>query len=87
MKWRVAEVISILLMGASLLIFDYKIYQYHNIKNTDDNNEAQVIEGKIQQIDKQIEEKEKEIQSLQVEKAWKVEVYTTWENEVKKLYQ
>ena len=73
-----------LLLVISLVILGYQIYQYYGFKEVNNDKKIKNVEEKIQKIEKEIEEKEKEKQSLEQEKAWKMEVYKTWEKEVKK---
>ena len=70
-------------MMISLLLLGYQIYRYYYLPEDNKDSEIQEIEEKNKNIEKEIEEKEKEKQSLEKEKAWEMEVYKTWEKEVK----
>lgn len=60
----------------------FQIFRYYQVKGESREKKVQAFTKKIEDVMKEIEEKEKEKQSLEEEKAWKIEVYKTWEKEV-----
>lgn len=82
MSGKVVKITGLLMM-ISLLLLGYQIYRYYYFPKENKDSEIQEIKEKNKNIEKEIEEKEQEKQSLEKEKAWKMEVYKTWEKEVK----
>ena len=75
---------TVFLLGISILLLGYEVFQYQDSKVEDPSNQrAQTMDEKIHKIEEKIAEKEKEKHSLEEEKAFKIEVYKVWEKEVK----
>ena len=81
MNGKVVKITGLLLV-ICLLLLGYEVFQYYQLPEKSREKEIQIVDDKIKNISQKKEEKEKEKQSLEEEKAWKIEVYQTWEKEV-----
>ena len=63
----------------SLLLLGYQIVRYLPYKDDKKENKVEEVNSEIQKIDIKIEEDKKKKKALEEEKAWKIEVFHTWE--------
>lgn len=84
MSGKVVKLTSFFLI-LGILLLGVQIYRYYDSTKETRKKEIQEIEKKLESTKKKIEEMEKKKQSLEEEKAWKIEVYKTWEKAVNSL--
>ena len=84
MSGKIIKLTSVFLI-LCILLLGFQVYRYYDSTKESREKEIQELEKKIESSKKDIEEKEKKRQSLEEEKAWKIEVYKTWEKAVNSL--
>lgn len=84
MKWVVGVITSLLLIGC-FSVLGIEMFRYYTITEEINENELKKVEVKMQELESEIKEKDKERQALEENKASNIEVYKLWEKEVQKL--
>ncbi len=65
-----------------LALLGFQITRYVSSKSEKKNGRMETIEAKLEEANHKLVEKEQKKQSLEEEKAWKIEVYNTWKKAV-----
>ena len=65
-----------------VLFLGYQITRYVSFQKTGEDKRVEKVEKKLEEVNQKLQEKERTKHSLEEEKAWKIEVYKTWEKEV-----